>query len=428
MKHKFRFIIGLLLFLAGMLNYLDRAALSVAAPLVKKDLGIGDAEMGLLFSSFFLGYCIFCFVGGWAADRFGPRKTFAWAAGFWTLFCGLTAAMTSYVQLMVCRILFGVGEGPMGSTTNKTIANWFPREETGTAIGLTNAGQPLGAALAAPVVGLVAFHYGWRVSFVVIAALGLLWLAAWWWLARDTPAEQPKVSAQERQLIESSRARQVPLVEDDGRSLRHYILAKPVLAVAAAFFCFNYVLYFFLSWLPSYLTDYQHLDVKSMSIIGMIPWLGAAVGFIGGGFISDLLLRKTGNGVLARKLVLSVGLGVSAVSVLLTTQVSSMEAAVALITLSSLFVFMCPQACWALLQELVPASRVGATGGFVHLLANLAGLMAPSVTGFLIQYAGGYSAAFALSAGLAALGMLVVVFLVRQPGSGRTMSGRVARA
>ncbi|MBV6752210.1 MFS transporter [Pseudomonas chlororaphis] len=413
MKDNYRWKIAGLLFFAGMLNYLDRAALSVVAPLLKTELHIDDAQMGFIFSSFFIGYCALCFVGGWAADTYGPKKVFAWAAGVWSLFCGLTAIITGYVHLLIFRVLFGMGEGPMGTTTNKAITNWFPREEAGRALGFTNCGQPLGAAVAGPIVGLVALNYGWRVSFVVIALLGALWLLAWLLIFKDTPEQHPKVSEAERELIRVSRAEVLVEGVQEGRSLVSYIFSAPVLAVATAFFCFNYVLYFFLTWLPSYLMDFQHLDIKSMSIIAVIPWLGAALGFLGGGFVTDALARKLGNVILARKCVLIVGLGVAASCVMITTQVSSLGMAVACITVSSIFLFVTPQICWGLIQDIVPKNRVGGTGGFVHLLANLAGIIAPSLTGLVVQYGGGYNVAFVITAGVCGLGMLVVILAVR---------------
>ncbi|MEF9672791.1 MFS transporter [Pseudomonas sp. PCH446] len=283
----------------------------------------------------------------------------------------------------------------------------------------------MGAALAGPIVGLVAFNYGWRVSFVVIALLGALWLLAWLLMFKDTPEQHPKVSEAERELIRVSRTEVLVEGVQEGRSLLSYIFSAPVLAVATAFFCFNYVLYFFLTWLPSYLMDFQHLDIKRMSIIAVIPWLGAALGFLGGGFVTDALARRLGNVILARKCVLIVGLGVAAGCVMITTQVSSLSMAVASITVSSIFLFVTPQICWALIQDIVPKNRVGGTGGFVHLLANLAGIIAPSLTGLVVQYGGGYNVAFVITAGVCGLGMLVVILAVRghAPATGSLRAG-----
>lgn len=416
MFKNYRSVVALLLFFAGMLNYLDRAALSVMAPLVKKDLSIDDAQMGILFSCFFIGYCLFCFLGGWGADRFGPRKVFGWAAAIWSLFCGATALAGTFAHLLIVRVLFGIGEGPMGTTTNKSISNWFPRKEVGRAVGFTNAGQPLGAAVAAPVVGLVGLHFGWRVSFIVIAVLGFVWLGFWLLLFRDKPEQHPRVTESERSMIKAQRpaTRAAGSAAAQTTKLWHYVFSLPVLGVAAAFFCFNYIQYFFLSWLPSYLTDFQHLDIKSMSLIGILPWLGATIGFIGGGLISDALFRRTGNFLQSRKLVIFSGLAVAALCVMLTAWAGSVTSAVSLITVASVFAYMTPQACWSLLQDIVPAERIGTAGGFVHLLANLAGILSPGITGFLIQYGGGYSSAFLLASALALTGMAMLAVFVRE--------------
>src|SRR5471032_3276561 len=391
MKTRYRWVIAALLFFAGMLNYLDRAALSVVAPIIKADLHINDAQMGLLFSSFFIGYCVFC---------------------------GATAFAGSFGTLMIARVAFGVAEGPMGTTTNKSISNWFPRREAGRAVGLTNAGQPLGAAVAAPIVGLVALQFGWRISFIVIALLGFAWMVFWWRCFRDQPGDHPDVSREEAELIASDRhpTRSVDTAasSDEPAGVFHYLFSVPVLGVAMAFFAFNYVLYFFLSWLPSYFTDYQHLDIKHMSVVGILPWLGATAGFVLGGIISDALYKRTGKVLFARKTVIMMGLGMAALCVLLVSRVDSLVPAVALIAVASLFAFMTPQACWSLLQDIVPRDRIGATGGFVHLLANLAGILSPSITGFMIQYGAGYSSAFVLASALAIVGMLALWLAVRE--------------
>ncbi len=418
-KQRYRVVVALLLFFAGMLNYLDRSALSVMAPLIKKDLGLDDARMGILFSCFFVGYCVFCFIGGWGADRFGPRKVYAWAAGIWSLFCGATALVSGFFHLLVVRVLFGIGEGPMGTTTNKSIANWFPKAEIGRAVGFTNAGQPLGAAIAAPIVGLVGLYHGWRIAFLVIAALGFVWLGCWLVFFRDKPEQHPRVSPEEAAVICQHRpsADKASNSTSASHSLWHYVLSPSVLGVAAAFFCFNYIQYFFLSWLPSYLTDYQHLDIKSMSIIGILPWLGATLGFVGGGSVCDILYRKTGNFLLSRKAVIFLGLGIAACSVLAAAYTHSLSSAVFCITLATVFAYMTPQACWSLLQDIVPSDRIGTTGGFVHLLANLAGIMSPAITGFLIQFGGGYRSAFVLASALALVGMVALFALVRKNNS-----------
>jgi sugar phosphate permease len=413
MKTKYRWIVGALLFAAGALNYLDRAAMSVAAPFIKRDLGLDDAQMGVLFSVFFVGYCLSCLLGGWCADRFGPKRVFATAGGLWSVFCAATAGMSSFGSLLAVRALFGLGEGPMGTTINKSISNWFPRSEAGRAVGVISTGQPLGAALAAPVIGLLAVAVGWRFAFAGTGVLGLIWVVVWLLLFRDTPAQHPKVSDEELALIRQGRVDDVEVTKEKASGKHQSIFTRQVMGVALAFFSFNYVLYFLLSWLPSYLVDFQHLDVKHMAIVGALPWLGATIGLVTGGTLADVLARKLGNALFAYKLIICVGLLGAALCILSASRVTSAPLAVALIAGASLLAFLTPQTCWVLVQGVVRADRVGTAGGFVHFLANLAGIASPGITGYIVQYGGGYSVAFAFAAGLAALGATCVMLLIR---------------
>lgn len=411
MSGRFRFVIAALLFSAGLINYMDRAALSVLAPKVAKDLALSPHALGEIFSSFFFGYALFCFVGGFLADRFGPRRVYAWAMAVWSLFCGLTATVSGFLSLLFVRVVFGIGEGPMCAVTNKTVCNWFPRHETASMIGATFAGQPLGTAIAGPLVGFAAIMLDWRPSFVIIAALGFLWLAAWLLVMRDTPFAHPRVSEAERRYIAEGRTAHVPL-KSGAEGLMAALLRPGTFAVAAGLFAANYVIYFFLSWLPSYFVSAQHFSFAAMSLITSLPWLGGALGYALGGLVSDALLRRTGNGLMARKAVAMGGLGVAALAVLVIAFIHNQMAAVALVTLAITFLMASPQANWALTQELVEPGRVGAVSGFAHFLSNFSGMIAPAVTGFAIEYGGGYTASFIITGLVGLAGVLAMLVLV----------------
>ena len=148
-----RWYIVALFFLAGLVNYLDRAALSIAAPLIQQDLHFTHAQLGVVFSSFFVGYAIFNFVGGVLSDRFGAKRVFGAAMAIWSIFCGATALATGIASLIVLRVLFGMGEGPFSSSNSKMVNNWFPKREVASAIGVISSGTPFGGALAGPVAG-----------------------------------------------------------------------------------------------------------------------------------------------------------------------------------------------------------------------------------------------------------------------------------
>jgi ACS family hexuronate transporter-like MFS transporter len=411
-----RWMIVGLLFIAGMINYLDRSALSIAAPLIQQDLGLDHAQMGIIFSSFFAGYAVFNFIGGWLADRIGPKKVFTGAMGMWSLFCGLTAAATGFVSMIVLRVLFGVGEGPLSSTMSKTVSNWFPRREAATAIGIVNSGTPLGGAVAGPIVGYLALAFGWRWAFLIIMLLGFVWLAFWVNLSADRPSKHPGISDEERRLIEDGQREGNAAARLPAQSLGHYLRQPIVLATAFAFFTYNYVLFFFLTWFPSYLTEVYKLSIKDMSLATVIPWMLGFLGLALGGFVSDRIFRLTGKALLSRKVVLIAGLGLAAAGVALAGGVADVTSAVALMSVSIFGLYLTGSIYWAVVQDAVRGENVGGVGGFIHLLANLAGIIGPSVTGFIVQATGGvYTSAFVLAGGLAVLGALAALIWIREP-------------
>ena len=409
---RLRWFIIALLFVGGAISYLDRAALSIAAPLIAKDMALDPAQLGIVFSSFFIGYALFCFVGGLASDRIGPKNVFTLAMTVWSVFCGLTAATVGLFSLLVVRVIFGMGEGPFSSTANKLVSNWFPRREQASAVGMANAGQPLGAALAGPVVGLLAVSVGWRLSFVAIAAIGIVWTIGWMWLATDRPQQHRWLAEADR--VDLARA---DAAKPTGPSLPlgTYLRRPSILATAFAFFGYAYILYFFLSWFPSYLTMAHHLSIQKMGAVNAIPWLVGFIGLASGGFVCDAIFRRTGNALLSRKIVLVGSLIIAATSVAMAGLVDGVVPAVALMAVTVFFMYLTASTYWAIILDTVEEARVGGVSGFVHLIANLAGIVAPAVTGYLVQWTGSFTSAFVLTGGIAVAGALSVAFLVKEP-------------
>ena len=414
-----RWFVVALLFLAGVINYLDRAALSIAAPLIQKDLHFSHAQLGIVFSSFFIGYALFNFVGGVLSDKVGAKRVFGTAMGVWSVFCGATALATGIGSLIVLRVLFGMGEGPFSSSNSKMVNNWFPRKEVASAIGVISSGTPLGGALAGPVVGFMAVQFGWRWAFVAIMLLGLLWLVLWAATTTEHPHENSRVTPDEIELIRAGQADEHAITHSaDGErlGLRHFLKKPIILATAFAFFSYNYVLFFFLSWFPTYLTEAHHLSLRDMSFATVIPWLLGSIGLAAGGFISDFILRLTGKPLLSRKIVLSSCLGAAAVCVALAGRVASTQSAVALMSVSIFFLYVTGAVYWAVIQDTVPREHVGGAGGFVHLLANLAGVIGPAVTGFIVEAThGNYASAFVLAGAIAVLGAVCSLVWIREP-------------
>jgi ACS family hexuronate transporter-like MFS transporter len=191
MDSRKKWVIAVMLFIGGGISYLDRAALSVLAPLVVRDLKLDPASLGVVFSMFFVGYAVCCMAGGMAADRFGPRKVIICTMLVWSLFCGLTGVAISFASLLVIRLFFGMAEGPFLSTSSKIICNWFPVTQRSTGLSIAMSGTTLGGAIAGPIAGYLAISHGWRVSFAIIALFGVVWTLGFMFVAKDKPGRSP---------------------------------------------------------------------------------------------------------------------------------------------------------------------------------------------------------------------------------------------
>jgi MFS transporter, ACS family, hexuronate transporter len=395
----------MLLFLAGVINYLDRSALSIGAPFIKEDLHLSATQMGIVFSSFSVGYAIFNFIGGMASDKYGAKLTLFVAMIVWSLFSGAIALVVGFTSLIVIRILFGMGEGPLSATISKMVNNWFPADQRASAVGLANSGTPLGGAISGPIVGFIAITFSWKISFLLIMVIGLVWALSWWKFVKEKPAATAKKAAVVK----------VDEVLHERRPLTFYLKQKTVLFTAFAFFSYNYILFFFLTWFPSYLVDARHMDVKDMSVITMIPWIVGFIGLASGGFVSDFVFKKfTNKGVLfSRKVVLVTCLFISAVCIGCAGLVTTTVSAVTLVALSVFFLYMTGAIYWAIVQDVVEPGSVGSVGGFMHFLANTAGIIGPALTGYLVDQSGSFTSAFLLAGGLAVFASLSVIRFVR---------------
>lgn len=406
-----RWRIVLLLFIAGFINYLDRSALSVAAPALSQELHLSPAHLGLAFSTFFIGYAMFNAIGGWAADRWGGKKVFSGAILAWSVLCGATGLATGFGSLLAVRTLFGMAEGPLATTINKIVNNWFPHKESATAFGFANCGLPLGGAVAGPVVGLLTVAYGWRIAFAGVACFGLVWLVFWHFLTTDRPHQHPRVSEAERLLIETDRS----VSEDprDVKSLGTYLKQPAILAAMISYFGYSYILFFFLTWFPSFLTMDRHLSLKSMSIATALPWMLGFIGYGLSGVLSDFVFRKTGNALRARKWVLIICLGAAGICVALAGTVTTTAHALLLMAVAVFALYLSGSTYWALIQDTIPGPRLGSVGGCVHSIANCAGIIGPALTGFLVQRSHTFFSAFVLAGAIALASVLAVAVLLR---------------
>jgi ACS family hexuronate transporter-like MFS transporter len=422
---RYRFAILGVNALVLILNYGDRAAIGIAAPLIMAEFGFSKATMGIILSAFAVSYAPACFGGGWLADRFGPRKVMAGAALIWSLFTAATAFCVNLPSFIVQRLLFGLGEGPQGSVTARTMSNWFPQREYATAVGLTFAANPLGAAIGTPLVAWILYASGdnWRIPFLVLGGLGVVIAAVWYLTVRDWPAQHPRVTEEEVKLI----GRKGDLANDASAQddtnvppLSYYLKQTAVWGNALAFFGFSWILFMFLSWYPVFLLEQHHVDLKSLAWSGAMPWIAGSLGTALGGIFSDRILRRTQNAFSTRKWIAVVCLALGALLCIPLAVLQTTVGAVALLTLTLFILYISNAQFFALVKASVHPKRLGSVTGFVHFCANSAAFIAPAVTGFVVQGLKSWSLAFGLAAALALAGAFVLA-LARPPRVTATM-------
>lgn len=406
-----------LAFLGISINYIDRANLGVAVPFIQKELSISDTAMGFILGAFFYTYALFQLPMGWSADRFGARVVYAFAVVWWSVFTAATALARGFVSLFGFRLLLGVGEAGGYPSSAKVVSQWFPKQERAFATSIFDSGARVGTALSLPIVSAIIAAAGWRTSFVVTGALGIVW-AIFWILFYRSPKRHPKVSSEEIQYIEAGGARtedyQRPAQRASGGSVRWRDLFKyrTVWGMMIGFFCLNFVIYFFITWFPDYLVRARHFNLLQLGFYGTIPAIVAIPGGWLGGLFSDFLVRRGTSLTVARKVCLVGGMLFSSV-IALAAIVPSAVGALALLSISYASLTFAAASVWSLPADVAPASEhVASIGGIQNFASNIAGIASPAVIGAFVGATGTFVAGLILAGILAIVGALSYLFIV----------------
>ena len=396
---RIRHLILLVLCLMYFIAYIDRVNISVAGPMMRRELGLTPTELGLIFSAFAYPYAAMQIIGGWMSDRFGPRRVLAALSLLWAAATILTGVSWSVASLVAFRVLVGVGEGGAFPTATRAFSCWLPVRERGFAQGITHSFARLGGAVTPPIVLAIVARYGWREAFYVLGAASLAWTAVWVASFRDTPDEHPWVTRSELAEInvdgESSRAARGP-------APWRQIISRMWL-VTVVDFCYGWSLWVFLTWLPSYLSDARGFPLDRIALMTTLPLLGGVVGDTLGGVISDAIFRRTGNLRLARRTLLVVGLGGAFVFILPAVVTTSAVGAVYLLAAAFFFLELTNAVLWTLPLD-IAGRYAGTAGGIMNTGFGVAGMMSPVVFGVLIQRTGHYELPFFISAALLLVG------------------------
>jgi MFS family permease len=374
-------------FLLAIITFLDRVCISVAAPFMMRDLGITVVQMSVVFSAFTLAYSLFEVPSGWLGDVLGPRRVLTRIVLWWSAFTMLTGLAQGFRSLVAIRFLFGAGEAGAFPNVVRSFGQWFPARERGMANGVLFLGSRLGGALAAPAVLVLVRLWGWRTSFTVFGMVGVAWAWAWFRFYRDDPADHPDVDAAERAWIAHDRA----LDATDGATPAGHagtpwaaILRSPNLhAICAMYFALGYGLYFYFTWLPTYLIQELQFSLLAGGLFSSLPFVLAGIANITGGWYTDHLARTRGLRT-ARVTLGSLSFGTSAVLILTSTIVASPVAKAVLLALALASADFALSACWSVCLD-VGAAHAGVVSGFMNTSGNLGGFIGPIVVGLMVD-------------------------------------------
>jgi ACS family glucarate transporter-like MFS transporter len=402
------------LFVLSAVSYLDRVNISIAGGAIVDAYHLTDVQLGRVFSALVAGYALFQTVGGHLADRFGPRRVLTGGVVWWGIFTALTALVpadiTGAIWLFVAvRFLLGAGEAVIYPAANQFVTRWIPVRERGIANGWIFAGVGAGAGLTPPLITYLMVHYGWRSSFWVCAAVGLLAGAVWFIAARDTPEEHPRVSSSELVAIQSGLtvpARNGPSPEagDRNRVLvpwRRVVRSREVWAVTISYFCYGYVAWIFFSWFYRYLAKVRGLDLKASAFYSMLPFLAMLVGCLLGGTINDRLTKWRGPR-LGRCGLAAFAMAVAGIVIAFGSQVHSAQLASVVLAGGAGALYLSQSSFWSLTADIAGGSA-GSVSGFMNMGGQIGGAVTGSLTPWIAaRY--GWTASFLVAAALCLLG------------------------
>jgi MFS family permease len=358
------------------------------------ELGLSKSQMGAVFSAFVLGYVLFEIPGGWLADRYGARSLLTRIVIWWSVFTALTGAAWSFASLLVIRFLFGCGEAGAFPGCASAISRWFPFAERGRAQAVIMVGSRLGAAFAPAAVIAVMAVVGWRPVYPLFAALGVVWALVWVWWYRNSPEEHPGVSRREREFIAAGRALSQQHAAAPWRAL---LRNRNVWALCLMYSGYTWGLYFYLTWLPTYLEEGRGVAWERVGLAAALPFLVAAASNYLGGWLSDLLARRI-RLRWARRAPAMGGLIAAAIFLAVAAHVSDNSVSLVALALSFGCSDLILAVCWATCLD-IGRDRAGLVSGTMNSLGQLGAVAAPVAIGWLVDTFGSWEIPLLISAG-----------------------------
>lgn len=401
-----------LLVSAGVVNYVDRATLAVANPLIRDELNFSIADMGLLLSAFLWAYAFAQLPAGALADKVGPRLSLTIGLTFWSLGQMLGGLVESFWQFASARFILGIGEAPHFPTCARISRDWFNIRQRGTATGIWNCASSLGTALAVPVLTVLMQAFGWRWMFVLMGIAGLVLAALWFTIFRNP--RDAGLTAAEKAFLAEGDSRDAPAAVT-WRDWRRLFSFKTTWGMIAGYFGCIYVTWLYTAWLPGYLEIERHFTISKTGVVGAIPFIFGVIGGVSGGRIVDVLARRGVDPMLARKYPMAGALVLTAVFTAVAAVSPSDILAVGCISLSLFLVYSCSSSAWAMASVAAPANCTASIGSLQNFGGYIGGALAPTVTGYIVQWTGSFTPAMMTASAVALTAAVLYWMLVRDP-------------
>src|SRR6201996_6687952 len=401
-----RVILAFWLFVLSAISFLDRTNISIAGLQISSEYGLGNQRLGWIFSAFLIGYAGFQVPAGWLASRFGPRLVITLGVVWWGVATALTTlippGISQAVVMLICiRFLLGAGEAVIYPAANQFVARWVPVQERGFINGLIFAGVGAGSGLTPPLLAWFILHHGWRSAFWFSAVIGVVAGAVWWWFARDTPEEDPRVSRSELQIIRQGLPENAATERSNAISWKAILTRRDLPALIIAYFGFGYTAWIFFSWFFLYMAQVRGFNLKASALFSMLPFLSMTIGCLAGGVISDRLTKTYGLRV-GRCGLASVAFFLTAIFLVLGSRVQSPQLAGVILAGGAGALYVSQSSFWSVSADIAGRSS-GVFSSMVNMGAQVGGAVTASLTPWIAQRFG-WTASFAIAAALAVLG------------------------
>jgi sugar phosphate permease len=401
-----------LLVVAGVVNYIDRATLAVANPLIRQDLGLSIADMGYLLSAFLWSYAFAQLPTGAMVDRLGPRILLTLGLGLWSCAQLLGGLVQGFGQFFGARILLGIGEAPQFPTCARVVRDWFNQRDRGLATGIFNCASSLGTALAVPLLTFLMLTLGWRTMFMIMGVVGLVVAAVWYFVYRN-PTEVALTAAENTYRTQGDPPGQRTKVTF--REWKLLFRFRTTWGMILGYFGCIYLTWIYTAWLPGYLEIERHMSVKYTGWAAAVPFVWGVVGGILGGYVADMLVRRGVPPMKSRKYPAAAALLGTALCTLAAAYVSSNMLAIAFISASLFLVYLTSTCAWALSSVAVPTNCTASIGAMQNFGGYLGGALAPTVTGLIVQTTGSFVPALVVGALIGVASAASYLFVVDQP-------------